>query len=280
MSASGIRERAATFDCQGERLFGIVSLPERPGREGVLVVVGGPQYRAGSHRQFTLLCRSLAASGIAAMRFDCRGMGDAEGDPRTFEDIGPDIRAAVDHFCAQCPALSGVLLCGLCDAASATLFYAHADRRVKGIVLINPWARTSAGMAKAQLRHYYGARIADREFWQRLLRGEVALGAALRSAAAVAASALRRATRGAATPLPERMADGFARFGGPVLLVRSGRDLTMQEFSGIADASPRWRALLGAPRVTLRDLPEADHTFSRREWRDQIAGWMVAWARS
>ncbi|MBP8298268.1 MAG: hydrolase 1, exosortase A system-associated, partial [Burkholderiales bacterium] len=274
MSAPHVRELAATFACGGERMVGIVSLPQQPSRRGVLVVVGGPQYRAGSHRQFTLLCRGFAANGIAAMRFDYRGMGDAEGDSRTFEDIDGDIRAAIDHFCAQVPELSEVVLCGLCDAASAALFYAHADPRVRGMVLINPWARTAAGIAKTHLRHYYAGRIADREFWRRLVRGEVATGAALRSAAGALRAALGFPAREPATlslapagrhapapaptaPLPERMADGLARFGGPVLLVRSGRDLTAQEFSDIADASPQWRGLLGAARVTLRDLPDA-----------------------
>jgi alpha/beta superfamily hydrolase len=48
----------------------------------VLVIVGGPQYRAGSHRQFTLLARSLAEQGFAVLRFDYRGMGDSTGAMR------------------------------------------------------------------------------------------------------------------------------------------------------------------------------------------------------
>jgi len=238
-NAMGFKEEASTFTCDGEQLIGIVSLPQAPSRRGVLVVVGGPQYRAGSHRQFTLMCRDFAAGGIPAMRFDYRGMGDAEGETRTFEDVGDDIRAAIDHFCGQVPALSEVVICGLCDAASAATFYAYSDPRVKGVVLINPWARTTAGVAKARLRHYYGARIGDREFWQRLFRGEVAVGVALRSAARIVGAALgvsreprdapsasaARQEVAASLPLPERMADGLARFGGHVLLVCSGKDL-------------------------------------------------------
>ncbi|HBZ05431.1 MAG TPA: hydrolase 1, exosortase A system-associated, partial [Massilia sp.] len=49
--------------CRGAWLYGIVSLPAAPHPRGVLIVVGGPQYRAGSHRQFTLLARDLAAAG-------------------------------------------------------------------------------------------------------------------------------------------------------------------------------------------------------------------------
>src|SRR5690349_24048098 len=54
---------------------------------GVLLVVGGPQYRVGSHRQFALLCRRLAGRGVPALRFDYRGMGDADGAARTFESV-------------------------------------------------------------------------------------------------------------------------------------------------------------------------------------------------
>ena len=42
---------------------------------GLLLVVGGPQYRVGSHRQFVKLCRAAAANRIPAFRFDVAGMG-------------------------------------------------------------------------------------------------------------------------------------------------------------------------------------------------------------
>ncbi|MGZ5200780.1 MAG: hydrolase 1, exosortase A system-associated, partial [Telluria sp.] len=86
-------ERALAFPCGGDWLYGVASLPAQAGACGVLIVVGGPQYRAGSHRQFTLLARSLADAGIPAMRFDYRGMGDSDGGVRSFESVDEDIRA-------------------------------------------------------------------------------------------------------------------------------------------------------------------------------------------
>ncbi|MFB1029241.1 MAG: hydrolase 1, exosortase A system-associated, partial [Thauera sp.] len=78
-----MREIAQIFPCEGEELIGILALPETAvTRLGVLVVVGGPQYRVGSHRQFVLLARALAKSGVPCMRFDYRGMGDATGEMR------------------------------------------------------------------------------------------------------------------------------------------------------------------------------------------------------
>jgi uncharacterized protein len=289
-------ERAVAFSCEGARLIAIVSLPKRPLRRGVIVVVGGPQYRAGSHRQFTLLCRALAEQGIAAMRFDYRGMGDAEGDVRTFEGVQMDIRAAIDQFSMQVPELTEVVIWGLCDAASAALFYAHADPRVSGVVLVNPWVRTSTGIAKARLKHYYWSRFTNKEFWRKVAHGEFALAAAARSFAGTLFAALGSPRQGAqaeggpavsshpgsdaAASLPERMADGLSRFKGEVLLILSGQDLTAQEFNALVRASGRWGKLLSAGRVQRRDLPEADHTFSRREWRDQVIAWTIAWVRS
>ena len=137
-----IEERVVTFDCQGDSLYGVMHLPETPGTRAVLVVVGGPQYRAGSHRQFTLLARSLAMNGVAAMRFDYRGMGDSEGAERAFGDVQDDIAAAIDAFMAAAPGVREIVLWGLCDGASAAMMYAPLDARVSGVVLLNPWIRT------------------------------------------------------------------------------------------------------------------------------------------
>jgi hypothetical protein len=83
-----------------------------------------------------------------------------------------------------------------------------------------------------------------------------------------------------ARPLPDRMAEELARFGGAVLLVLSGDDLTAREFEDAAKGSRQWTRLLADDRVTRRGLPDADHTFSRREWRDRVARWTVEWMKS
>ena len=80
-------DQALVFPCAGEALVGVASIPATPLALGMVVVVGGPQYRAGSHRQFVLLARRAAAAGIATLRFDYRGMGDATGPPIGFENV-------------------------------------------------------------------------------------------------------------------------------------------------------------------------------------------------
>ena len=64
-----ISEEAVVFGFAGEKLVGVLARPERSddvaeSELGMLVVVGGPQYRVGSHRQFLLLSRKVAAAGF------------------------------------------------------------------------------------------------------------------------------------------------------------------------------------------------------------------------
>ena len=53
-----VSETALTFPCQQQSLVGILHNPEQVSTVGVVIVVGGPQYRVGSHRQFTQLARA------------------------------------------------------------------------------------------------------------------------------------------------------------------------------------------------------------------------------
>ena len=280
------KERALAFPCRGAWLYGILSLPETPHPRGVLVVVGGPQYRAGSHRQFTQLARDLAASGIPAMRFDYRGMGDSEGELQTFENVDDDLRAAIDRFFLEVPGLQDVVLWGLCDGASAAAMYAPQDPRVSGLVLLNPWVRTDAGQARATIKHYYKDRLFDARLWKKIGSGQFDVKGSVRSLCenvgkAFASKPAAAAEAGLpAAPLPERMQLALARFGGRVLVVLSGADLTAQEFADLASRPGAWQRLLSAPRFTRQQIDKADHTFSRRPWQDQVSHWTRDWLRN
>jgi exosortase A-associated hydrolase 1 len=276
-------DRACRFSCGDDLLYGILSVPELVQSRGILMLVGGAQYRAGSHRQFTLLSRFFASHGIPVMRFDYRGMGDSEGDTRDFENVNDDIRCAVDYFMGSVADMTGMVMWGLCDAASAALFYGFRDPRISGLALVNPWIRTEAGLAKATLRHYYISRILERALWQKILCARFNYRAAAASLVRQVLTAFGNNGQhpvSASASLPDRMFDGYNRFNGPVLLILSGNDLTAKEFADLAAADERWSALLQERRTRHLELPDANHTFSTRQWRDRVAGQTLDWLRS
>jgi uncharacterized protein len=281
---AAVHEVPLAFACGADTLVGVLHPPSQPSSLGVVIVVGGPQYRAGSHRQFVLLARHLAAAGMAALRFDCRGMGDSDGDFPGFEAIGPDIEAAVDALAGATPAVTKFVLWGLCDGASAICSYAAGDARIAGIVLVNPWARSEATQARTYLKHYYRQRLLEPAFLRKILTGGFNPFVAGRSlwgnfARALGFTTEPPAVRGSAVAdsLIERMAFGCGRFRGPSLLILSGRDLTAKEFADAAAGSARWRGIFENGRLRRRDLAAADHTFSRRDWLNDLLHWTEEW---
>lgn len=271
------RESALFFDCDGDSLLGVLANPCEPRRTGVVVVVGGPQYRVGSHRQFVTLSRTLATAGIPCLRFDYRGMGDSEGKPRTFEMIDRDIAAGVDVLARE-TGVTRIVLWGLCDGASAAMMYASGDKRIAGIVAVNPWVRTDATQASARMRHYYLRRVASRAFWRKLVRGNVRLRDSVQD---LASDALRIASRRSDTDKPflVRMNEAWNAFERPVLFVLSGNDMTAREFESWMAADPA-RQHLPRRKCAIRVVPDADHTFSRREYARQVEALTAEWVIS
>jgi len=277
------RETPLLFACQGETLLGVLHTAETATELGVVIVVGGPQYRAGSGRQYVLLARRLAAVGFPVLRFDVRGMGDSTGEPRGFQALDADIRAALDCFFAHAPGLRRVGLWGLCGAAAAVLFYAHQDSRVQGLVLLNPWVYSQQGAAKTRLKHYYRQRLCSPDLWRKLLSFRFDFADSWQSWLGFLKQATAKTARDAVAvepPLADRLRACLARFQQPVLLILSGRDLTASEFKDVVQADAGWRGLLNRPDVTRLELAAADHTFSSALWRDQVAAWTVGWLKA
>jgi uncharacterized protein len=264
-------EQASVLKCGTEGLISVLARPAAPLDVGVVIVVGGPQYRAGSHRQFVLLSRAMAAAGYAVLRFDYRGMGDSTGEIRNFDSINADIGCAIDAIQAAVPGLRKVVLWGLCDGASAALLYCHAvrDSRICGLCLVNPWVRSATSLAKTHVKHYYAQRLRQKEFWMKLLSGHVAWHAL---------GGLARNVSMALSPLPkkdsaifqDRMAAAWKAFGGPILLLLSGDDYTAKEFMEHARSSQSWSGALQNSKLIQHLEAGADHTMSQMRFNSVI----------
>lgn len=281
-----MEEQPITFDCEGCRLVGIITQPPEPAETGVIIVVGGPQYRAGSHRQFTLLARYLADQGIASIRFDYRGMGDSEGEMRNFENVDNDIRTATETFLRYVPIVRHIAIWGLCDAASAALYYGHTDVRVRKLILLNPWVHTEVGASRARLKHYYLSRLTQRSFWAKLLSGKFefrkSAGDLSKSAQNIAAASSRTAStpidpRHGSPDYINRMLDGLKRFQGEVVIILSGKDLTAQEFVTLCEHDEQWKKTVKNRHYCQHVIDGANHTFSSKTLRESVARFTSEW---
>ncbi len=169
--------------------------------------------------------------------------------------------------------MTGVVIWGLCDAASAALLYAYRDDIITGLALLNPWARTDSGIAKTYLRHYYLARIFDRTLWRKIFRGHFNFLRAGRSLLGLVSSAFKKDSQQEYSP--ELLGNG----GSAAACRTVVQCLSPIRRKGIIDTQRRrfdraWftpilphpqkngAPLLGNPRTTRFDLREANHTFS------------------
>lgn len=270
-------ERPLVFSCRGDELIGILALPASAPSVGVVVVVGGPQYRAGSHRQFVKLGRALAQAGIACLRFDYRGMGDSGGALRTFESVDDDVAAAIAALEQNVPSVRHVVLWALCDGASAAFMAARTLPGITGIVALNPWVRDETSLDRALVKHYYARRFVSWGFWRKVFSGEMKIAATLGEFLRRLRTASGRGATGASSApdqparYQDRMWQGLTKLKGPGLIILSGKDLTAQEYETFSKSEPRWKKALAAnPRFATHRVALADHTFSNDAARVEV----------
>jgi uncharacterized protein len=259
-----INEHSLWLHGNGFDMLGIVSLPPDPmpmQSTGVVIVVGGAQYRTGSHRQFLQLARFLAAAGFPVLRFDFPGMGDSPGEPPSFEETAPHIAAAIDGFQQRHPGVERVVLWGLCDGASASLLYVDAthDPRIAGLALLNPWVRSEVSLARARVKHYYRDRLLQTDLWTKLFKGGLPLSS-LKSLWQNLRVTFR--ARPVVHGFQNQMARSWKSFNRPILLLLSEQDLTAQEFLEHVSCAPSWAGWEKHSCLLQYTLERADHTCS------------------
>ncbi|EHR42214.1 hydrolase [Alishewanella jeotgali KCTC 22429] len=213
------------------------------------------------------------------MRLDTSGMGDSGGKAKPFFQQSADIELAIEHFFMTCPQLKQLVLWGLCDAASAILIKLNRpDSRISGVVLLNPWVRQTQSHAQTMLKHYYLKRLISKEFWQKLLKGGLKLTDSLASLTqTLKASRAKPQTNNLPRPTTlhvteqtyvSAMLSGWQSFGGKVLVITSGNDLTAQEFLELCAADQNWQQCL--KHSAREHLPDANHTFASAIWRQRV----------
>lgn len=262
-----------TFPCRGATLAGMAHPADRD--TAVLIVTGGVQTRAGSHRGFVDLADHLTAAGYPVLRFDRRGVGDSDGDDPGFRDSAPDIAAAAAALRTAFPNVRRIVGWGLCDGAAALALHG-TDLGLDGLILANPWTRDSDEPAdtppRAAVAARYRERLTSPREWTRLLRGGFDLRKAVRGL-------LRLAQPEPIPLLAQAMADGLRRFDGPILILLAERDATAQAFAALWK-NGAYQPLRARQNIRIATITDATHTFAGAAATHVLADQCLKWLGS
>lgn len=137
----GLSEQALLFG-RSKSLLGILTRPASGAHSrqpAVVILNTGIVHRVGHHRMYVTLARELAASGHSVLRFDLSGIGDSRSrgedrDPMT--TFQADLADAIEMLASQ--GLESFVVVGLCSGADIALQYGAGDRRILGLVLLDP----------------------------------------------------------------------------------------------------------------------------------------------
>lgn len=102
--AAGVREEARFIGDGSQGVFASVRIPQGPVIGGVVICPALYEDSMRIYRREVLLARSLAARGMAVLRFDYRGTGNSDGDAAdaSFDSMREDARAAVEWLSVRC----------------------------------------------------------------------------------------------------------------------------------------------------------------------------------
>ncbi|NJK42665.1 MAG: hypothetical protein HC937_03040 [Aquincola sp.] len=140
--------------------------------------------------------------------------------------------------------------------------------------------RSSEGLARTQVKHYYAQRVLSWSFWSKLISGGVGWRALRGLAGALKTTLSSDSSHTAAdsTDFRQRMAQGCARCRpGSVLLVLSGNDYTAKEFADHIERAAEWQTALRTSAAQRCDIADADHTLSLNTARIAVEAATVLW---
>lgn len=267
---------------RAKSLIGVLARPsgEARGRRPAVVILNtGIIHRVGQHRMYVAMARRLAAAGHLVLRFDFSGIGDSRSRTDGLSPVAAclaDVQDALDWLTQSCNA-SEVVLVGLCSGADIALRYGHTDRRVVGLVLLDPAVPPTTRF----YRDYLLRRMTRMRSWLTFVRGggriwgdlvgRIAFAIGTRSAA-WDGGLIDPRTRGELESLYRSSVERDIR----LFVVLTGGDLAGRQTyrEQLLDAFP---AVPFEGKLRLEYFADADHTFAPPDDRDRLNAMIVDW---
>jgi pimeloyl-ACP methyl ester carboxylesterase len=242
-------------------LFAMASQPETPtGLPVVVLLNAGLVHRVGPFRLYVPLARTLAAAGFPVVRFDQPGVGDApnKDDP----DEARVVSRIFDELAANLYT-NDFIVGGLCAAADLGWRVAHQDKRVRGLLLLDPVALGGFWFQLGKLRLFMRRKAST---WlamiQRLFNRKKPANTDFRD-----------------WPKPEEVRSEFKQFiadGIAVLAIYTGG--AAPYFTHARQIESTFGDAARNPRVQFEYWPECDHTFMLSADQARLIGTIKQWS--
>ena len=282
-------------------IFGVLTTPAgaKPGGPVFVLANAGSVHQVGPNRLYVELSRQLARHGFPSFRLDLRNLGDsARGSPAEENHPYPltaidDVEAAL-RWLTQLRGFNTLVVGGLCSGAHTAF---HVGATVDGPSLQAAWLLNpltffwTPGMSLAipsehrtvRDAKYYAHSMRNPSKWLKLVKGQANLGYIMKFVFQRTAGSVRRT-----------WSDTLELVG----MRSSGRlagDLNRYELRGRAidfffsrddpgfellNSGARWVAgrLRRRGLSAVQFIEGADHTFSRKTWRDDLIDQIVGQA--
>ncbi|POR55964.1 serine aminopeptidase S33 family [Paraburkholderia eburnea] len=295
LEREGATERPVRFD----HCFGIHCEPDmpQPGAPAVLLINTGAAHHIGDGRIAVLLARRLAQQGIASLRMDIGGLGDAQPPaPEVNLDmlystaLRDDAASGADWLAARGHARIAAF--GVCGGAFVSLHVSGLHPNIFAAYGVNlqkfTWdgAARSPGEQRMVSSKTYLHAVFSADKWKRALRGQTDSNP-LRIAAVLAKRVARRALRVGTQAVARGMGRPVAANEACVLLhaidaKKVQLRLVYGEYdSGLEEArlqlGASFAALKAVPNVRALTLPGLDHALFTREARNAVMADFEAW---
>jgi pimeloyl-ACP methyl ester carboxylesterase len=237
-------------------------------RVGIIMLNAGMVHRVGPFRLHVTMARRLNACGYPTLRFDMSSVGDsgasAESQSQALQ-VRADVADAMDLMQEQAGCTRFVLI-GLCSGAQSAHTVACTEPRVAGAVFLDGYAYRTFGF---RLRHYL-PRLLSLPRWGKFLARRLRPSKG-RSANVFAIwfPPLAQARRDLTGMLDRGLTLRFIFSGGAIRYFNHPRQL--RECYG--DLATR-------PRMSVRQLKNADHTYVLEVDRKLLLDDIVAWLQS
>lgn len=277
LEGRSVQESAVRIDQPFGRLFGILGRPaDAPATDLCAVFLNaGAVRRIGPNRLWVEGARRWNARGIPTIRMDLEGIGDADGDPRRYLDVGnyytpeygAEVGATLDELGRRGFGPRFVVI-GLCAGGYWAFQTAADDRRIVEAIILNPRAMMWDPDLLTRREARKVERLLEPGLWNSIIHGEIPASrmlsvsrAVARRSAATAFGAVRRlgaGRRDTSTPggTVETRLDALREHGTRTILAFSGDEPVYGELEdeGLFTQLGRW------PNLSVERLPGVDHT--------------------